>query len=39
MRILLIEDEKRIANFIERGLKEKKYVVDTASDGEKGLFM
>jgi len=39
MRILLIEDEKRIANFIERGLKENHYAVDTASDGEKGLFM
>lgn len=39
MRILLVEDEKRIANFIERGLKEKKYIVDVASDGEKGLFM
>lgn len=39
MKILLVEDEKRIANFIERGLKEKKYVVDVASDGEKGLFM
>ena len=37
MRILLIEDEKKIANFIKRGLKEEHYVVDTALDGEKGL--
>lgn len=39
MRILLVEDEKRIANFIERGLKENHYAVDVASDGEKGFFM
>ena len=28
MRILLIEDEKKIASFIQRGLSEEKYVVD-----------
>lgn len=39
MRILLIEDEIKIANFIERGLKEESYVVDVASDGEKALFL
>ena len=39
MRILLVEDEERIASFIARGLKESHYVVDVASDGEKGLFM
>jgi len=39
MRILLVEDEKRMASFIERGLKEEKYVVDVAYDGEKGLFL
>ncbi|MBN1798408.1 MAG: response regulator transcription factor [Spirochaetales bacterium] len=39
MRILLVEDEKRIADFIKRGLKEDKYVVDTACDGEKGLYL
>lgn len=39
MRILLIEDEKRISNFITRGLKEKKFVVDTAFDGEEGLYL
>ncbi|MCA9408389.1 MAG: response regulator transcription factor [Candidatus Omnitrophica bacterium] len=38
MRILLVEDERKIANFIERGLKEKKYVVDVSHDGEDGLF-
>jgi DNA-binding response OmpR family regulator len=36
MRILLIEDEKKMASFIERGLKEEGYAVDTAFDGEQG---
>lgn len=39
MRILLVEDEDRIASFVARGLKEAHYVVDVAKDGEKGLFM
>jgi heavy metal response regulator len=39
VRILLVEDEERIASFISRGLKEAHYVVDVAHDGEKGLFM
>jgi heavy metal response regulator len=39
MRILLVEDEERIASFIARGLKESHYIVDIAKDGEKGLFM
>jgi DNA-binding response OmpR family regulator len=37
MRILLVEDEKKIARFIERGLKAHRYVVDIAYDGEEGL--
>lgn len=36
MRILLVEDEKKMASFIERGLKEEGYVVDLAYDGEAG---
>lgn len=36
MRILIVEDEKRMASFIQRGLKEEGYAVDTAEDGEKG---
>lgn len=39
MRMLLVEDEKKIANFIERGLKEENYVVDVVYDGEKALFL
>ena len=37
MRILVVEDEKKIADFIKRGLKEEGYSVDTAADGEEGL--
>ncbi len=39
MRILLIEDEKKIASFIKRGLKEEHYIVDVAYEAEKGLFL
>lgn len=39
MRILAIEDEKKIATFIKRGLKEEGYIVDNAYDGEEGHFM
>ncbi len=36
MRILVIEDERKIASFIKRGLREEGYTVDTAFDGEEG---
>lgn len=39
MRILVIEDEKKVANFIKRGLEEEKFEVDTANDGESGMQM
>lgn len=39
MRILLVEDDKRVASFIKRGLQEEKYAVDVAPDGEEGLFL
>lgn len=38
MRILIIEDEKKVADFIKRGLKEEGYSVDVAFDGEEGHF-
>ena len=37
MRILLIEDEKKTAAFIAKGLEEEGYDVASASDGETGL--
>ena len=39
MRVLLVEDEEKIANFIRRGLKEEGYTVDLARDGEDGHFL
>lgn len=37
MRILLIEDEARIADFVQRGLESSGYRVDVAGDGKTGL--
>ncbi len=36
MKILVIEDEKKVANFLQKGLKEEQYVVDVAYDGLDG---
>lgn len=37
MRILIVEDERKVARFIERGLKEERFAVDVAHDGDEGL--
>ncbi len=37
MRLLLIEDDKKIASFVVKGMKEAGFFVDHASDGEEGL--
>ncbi|CAB5106055.1 Two-component transcriptional response regulator, OmpR family [Olavius algarvensis associated proteobacterium Delta 3] len=39
MRLLVVEDEKKVASFIKKGLEEEGYAVDLASDGETGLSM
>ena len=39
MRILIVEDEKKVAAFIKKGLEEETYAVDIAADGEEGLYM
>jgi DNA-binding response OmpR family regulator len=38
-RILLVDDERRILNFVARGLRAQGYVVDAASDAAEGLRM
>ena len=38
MRILLVEDEPRMANVIAKGLREQSYAVDVAQDGSAGLY-
>src|SRR5262245_62876003 len=37
MRILVVEDEKKVASFIQRGLEAEHYTVDVAHDGDTGL--
>ena len=37
MRVLVIEDETKVASFISRGLEEEGYTVETAFDGKEGL--
>jgi two-component system copper resistance phosphate regulon response regulator CusR len=38
VRILLVEDEPRVAGFIAKGLRECAYAVDIAKDGEEALY-
>jgi two-component system OmpR family response regulator len=38
MRILVVEDDTKIASFVVNGLKQSGYAVDRYSDGEEGLF-
>jgi len=38
MRLLIVEDEKTLANLIKRGFEEEGYAVDVAYNGEDGLF-
>src|SRR5215213_9753758 len=37
MRILLVEDEEKVARFVERGLVAERFAVDVAADGVSGL--
>lgn len=37
MRILLLEDEAKVASFIRKGLEEEQYQVEVVHDGEEGL--
>jgi two-component system, OmpR family, copper resistance phosphate regulon response regulator CusR len=38
MRLLLVEDEPRVARFIAKGLREQSYAVDLAPDGDQALY-
>src|ERR1041385_8910953 len=38
MKILLVEDDRKVAGFIEQGLKEEGHVVDVATDGEEATI-
>ncbi|QQS33559.1 MAG: response regulator transcription factor [Acidobacteriota bacterium] len=39
MRVLLVEDDIRIAAFVAKGLRENSYAVDIASDGDEATYM
>jgi two-component system copper resistance phosphate regulon response regulator CusR len=39
MRLLLVEDEKKVADFIARGLRAERYAVDVSNDGTSGWEM
>jgi len=39
MRLLLVEDEKKVADFVARGLRAERFAVDVAYDGAKGWEM
>jgi DNA-binding response OmpR family regulator len=39
MRLLLVEDEKKVASYISKGLEQEHYAVDVAQDGETGAHL
>ena len=39
MKILVVEDEERVSQFIQKGLREEGHAVDAAFDGEEGGFL
>ena len=39
MRLLLVEDDLKIASFVRKGLEEAGFAVDHAADGEDGLSL
>ena len=39
MRVLIIEDEEKTADYLHRGLTEQGYTVDLARDGVEGLHL
>ncbi|MGD0816109.1 MAG: response regulator transcription factor [Verrucomicrobiota bacterium] len=39
MRILVIEDERKVAEFVARGLRDQRFAVDVANDGQAGWEM
>lgn len=39
MKVLIIEDEKKLANLISKGLNESDFLTEISNDGEEGLYM
>ena len=38
MRILVVEDDKKVAAFLQKGLREEQYAVDVCRDGEDAAY-
>lgn len=38
MRILVVEDDRKVGSFLERGLREEQYAVDLCRDGENAIY-
>ena len=38
MRILLVEDDQRIARFVTKGLREQAYAVDVTGNGDEAIY-
>lgn len=39
MKILIIEDDQKIINFLKKGLEEESYVIDYSLNGDEGLYL
>lgn len=39
MKILIIEDDEKIINFLRKGLEEESYTVDSSLNGEEGIYL
>jgi DNA-binding response OmpR family regulator len=39
MKILLIEDDEKIVNFLKKGLEEESYIIDYALNGDEGYYL
>jgi len=39
MKILIIEDDEKIVNFLKKGLEEESYIVDYSLNGDEGIYL
>lgn len=39
MKVLIIEDDEKIVNFLKKGLEEESYIVDYSFNGDEGLYL
>lgn len=39
MKILIIEDDQKIINFLKKGLEEESYIIDYSLNGDEGIYL